>query len=120
LFSLDEVGDSLIDSYSHGMQQKTSLAAALMHDPKVLCSTSRRSARSEIGAPDQGCLRQLADRGSAVFVSTHILEIAERMCDRIGIINRGQLIAVAPWKSCGPWDVAKRALRPRPAWRISS
>jgi len=41
LFSLVDVGDSLIDSYSHGMQQKASLAAALMHDPKVLCSTSR-------------------------------------------------------------------------------
>jgi ABC-2 type transport system ATP-binding protein len=39
-------------------------------------------------------LRQLAERGSAVFLSTHILEIAERMCDRIGIINNGQLIAV--------------------------
>ena len=39
-------------------------------------------------------LRQLANRGSAVFLSTHILEIAERMCDRIGIINQGRLIAV--------------------------
>jgi ABC-2 type transport system ATP-binding protein len=39
-------------------------------------------------------LRQLADRGAAVFLSTHILEIAERMCDRIGIINHGRLIAV--------------------------
>ena len=39
-------------------------------------------------------LQQLADRGSAVFLSTHILEIAERMCDRIGIINQGKLIAV--------------------------
>ena len=39
-------------------------------------------------------LRQLANRGAAVFLSTHILEIAERMCDRIGIINQGQLIAV--------------------------
>jgi ABC-2 type transport system ATP-binding protein len=39
-------------------------------------------------------LRQMADRGSAVFLSTHILEIAERMCDRIGIINKGELVAV--------------------------
>jgi ABC-2 type transport system ATP-binding protein len=39
-------------------------------------------------------LRQLADRGSLVFVTTHILEIAERMCDRIGIINKGKLIAI--------------------------
>jgi ABC-2 type transport system ATP-binding protein len=95
LFSLDEAGNDLIDSYSHGMQQKASLAAALMHDPKVLVldeptvGLDPKSARLI-----KDILRQLADRGSAVFLSTHILEIAERMCDRIGIINKGQLIAV--------------------------
>jgi ABC-2 type transport system ATP-binding protein len=95
LFSLGEAGDDLIDSYSHGMQQKTSLAAALMHDPKVLVldeptvGLDPKSARLI-----KDILRQLAERGSAVFLSTHILEIAERMCDRIGIINRGQLVAV--------------------------
>jgi ABC-2 type transport system ATP-binding protein len=95
LFALVDAGDDLIDSYSHGMQQKTSLAAALMHDPKVLVldeptvGLDPKSARLI-----KDILRQLADRGSAVFLSTHILEIAERMCDRIGIINKGQLIAV--------------------------
>ncbi len=95
LFSLDDVGDNLIDSYSHGMQQKASLAAALMHDPKVLVldeptvGLDPKSARLI-----KDILRQFADRGSAVFVTTHILEIAERMCDRIGIINNGKLVAV--------------------------
>jgi ABC-2 type transport system ATP-binding protein len=95
LFNLAEAGDDLIDSYSHGMQQKTSLAAALMHDPKVIIldeptvGLDPKSARLI-----KDILRQLADRGSAVFLSTHILEIAERMCDRIGIINKSQLIAV--------------------------
>ena len=95
LFSLDDVGDNLIDSYSHGMQQKVSLAAALMHDPKVLVldeptvGLDPKSARLI-----KDVLRQFADRGSAVFVTTHILEIAERMCDRIGIINHGKLVAV--------------------------
>jgi len=95
LFSLVEAGDDLIDSYSHGMQQKTSLAAALMHDPRVLVldeptvGLDPKSARLI-----KDVLRQFADRGSAVFLSTHILEIAERMCDRIGIINKGKLIAV--------------------------
>jgi ABC-2 type transport system ATP-binding protein len=94
LFSLVEPGDDLIDSYSHGMQQKTSLAAALMHDPKVLVldeptvGLDPKSARLI-----KDILRQIANRGSAVFLSTHILEIAERMCDRIGIINQGRLIA---------------------------
>lgn len=95
LFDLAEAGDDLTDSYSHGMQQKTSLAAALLHDPKVLIldeptvGLDPKSARLI-----KDILRQIADRGSAVMLSTHILEIAERMCDRIGIINKGKLVAV--------------------------
>jgi ABC-2 type transport system ATP-binding protein len=95
LFDLDQAADDPIDSYSHGMQQKTALAAALIHDPKVLVldeptvGLDPRSARLI-----KDMLRQLAERGAAVFLSTHILEIAERMCDRIGIINKGELIAV--------------------------
>ncbi len=95
MFELASAADDTVDSYSHGMQQKTSLAAALMHDPKVLVldeptvGLDPKSARLI-----KDILRQLADRGAAVMLSTHILEIAERMCDRIGIINKGQLIAV--------------------------
>lgn len=95
LFDLTEAGDDLADSYSHGMQQKTSLAAALLHDPKVLIldeptvGLDPKSARLI-----KDILRQIADRGAAVMLSTHILEIAERMCDRIGIINKGRLVAV--------------------------
>jgi ABC-2 type transport system ATP-binding protein len=95
LFDLTEVQDDLIDSYSHGMKQKAALAAALIHDPRVLVldeptvGLDPKSARLI-----KDMLRQLADRGSAVFLSTHILEIAERMCDRIGIIDKGRLVAV--------------------------
>ncbi|HEY5119502.1 MAG TPA: ABC transporter ATP-binding protein [Anaerolineales bacterium] len=95
LFDLTDVRDDLIDSYSHGMKQKTALAAALIHDPKVLVldeptvGLDPKSARLI-----KDILRQLADRGAAVFLSTHILEIAERMCDRIGIIDHGNLVAV--------------------------
>ncbi|SRR5258706_2922417 len=95
MFDLSAVGEDTVDSYSHGMQQKASLAAALMHDPKVLVldeptvGLDPKSARLI-----KDILRQLANRGAAVMLSTHILEIAERMCDRIGIINKGELIAV--------------------------
>jgi ABC-2 type transport system ATP-binding protein len=95
LFDLANVGDDLIDSYSHGMQQKIALATALMHDPHVLVldeptvGLDPKSARLI-----KDILRQLAERGAAIFLSTHILEIAERMCDRIGIINMGNLTAV--------------------------
>jgi ABC-2 type transport system ATP-binding protein len=94
LFDLADVRDDLIDSYSHGMKQKAALAAALIHDPKVLVldeptvGLDPKSARLI-----KDILRQLADRGAAVFLSTHILEIAERMCDRIGIIDHGNLVA---------------------------
>ena len=95
MFDLADAADETVDSYSHGMQQKASLAAALMHDPKVLIldeptvGLDPKSARLI-----KDILRQLADRGAAVMLSTHILEIAERMCDRIGIINKGELVAV--------------------------
>jgi ABC-2 type transport system ATP-binding protein len=94
LFDLADVRDDLIDSYSHGMKQKAALAAALIHDPKVLVldeptvGLDPKSARLI-----KDILRQLADRGAAVCLSTHILEIAERMCDRIGIIDHGVLVA---------------------------
>jgi len=95
MFDLAAVADDTVDSYSHGMQQKASLASALVHDPKVLVldeptvGLDPKSARLI-----KDILRQMAERGAAVFLSTHILEIAERMCDRIGIINKGQLVAV--------------------------
>ncbi len=95
LFELEQAGDDPLNSYSHGMQQKAALACALIHDPKVLVldeptvGLDPRSARLI-----KDMLRQMAERGSAVFLSTHILEIAERMCDRIGIINKGELIAI--------------------------
>lgn len=95
MFDLTAAADDTVDSYSHGMQQKASLAAALMHDPKVLVldeptvGLDPKSARLI-----KDILRQMAERGAAVMLSTHILEIAERMCDRIGIINKGELIAV--------------------------
>ena len=94
-FELTAAADDTIDSYSHGMQQKASLAAALVHDPRVLVldeptvGLDPKSARLI-----KDILRQLADRGAAVMLSTHILEIAERMCDRIGIISKGELVAI--------------------------
>ncbi len=95
IFDLEENADDLIDSFSHGMKQKTALAAALIHDPRLLIldeptvGLDPKSARLI-----KDILRQQTRRGVSVLVSTHILEIAERMCDRIGIISQGELIAV--------------------------
>jgi ABC-2 type transport system ATP-binding protein len=94
LFGLAEAAGDTTDSYSHGMRQKISLAAALVHDPKVLIldeptvGLDPKSARLI-----KNILRQIADRGAAVMLSTHILEIAQNMCDHIGILDHGRLIA---------------------------
>lgn len=94
LFDLHEAASDLTEGYSHGMQQKLALAGALVHDPQVLfldeptVGLDPRSARLI-----KDLLQQLRDRGTAVFFSTHILEIAERMCDRVMIINHGEIIA---------------------------
>ncbi|MBI3943520.1 MAG: ABC transporter ATP-binding protein [Chloroflexi bacterium] len=94
LFELSDASSDLIEGYSHGMQQKMALAAALVHDPKVLfldeptVGLDPRSARLI-----KDILGQLRDRGAAVFLSTHILEIAERMCDRVMIIDKGEIVA---------------------------
>ena len=77
------------------MRQKTALAGALIHDPQVLfldeptIGLDPRSARTI-----KDLLRGLCDRGKAVFLSTHVLEIAERLCDRVGILSQGKLAVV--------------------------
>lgn len=94
LFDLQDHADELIGGFSHGMKQKTALAGALLHDPRVLfldeptVGLDPRSARLI-----KDILRQLAARGTAVFLTTHILEIAERLCDRVAIIADGRVIA---------------------------
>jgi ABC-2 type transport system ATP-binding protein len=95
MFELTNAADELIKSYSYGMQKKILLTAVLVHEPRVLfldeptSGLDPRSARTV-----KELLRVLCDRGCTVFMTTHILEIAERICDRIGIINGGKLIAV--------------------------
>jgi len=95
LFELSQSADELIDGYSLGMKKKVAIGAALIHDPKVLFldePTGGLDPRSAKTMKD--ILMDIRQRGSTVFMTTHILEIAERMCDRIGIINNGKLIRV--------------------------
>ncbi len=95
LFDLEDRVDDLIQNFSHGMKQKSILAAALIHDPKVLfldeptVGLDPKSARNL-----KDLLRGLVKKGTTIFMSTHILEIAESMCDRVAIINKGKIIAL--------------------------
>ncbi len=96
LFSLTERVDELVEGYSHGMKQKLNLCAALIHHPEVLFLDEPTVGLDPKGARTmKNLLRDLCQEGMTVFMSTHILEIAEQMCDRVGIIQKGQLIKVA-------------------------
>ena len=95
MLDLVDAGDELIKSYSFGMQKKILLTAVLVHEPRVLFLDEPTSGLDPKSARTvKEILRLLCDRGCTVFMSTHILEIAERVCDRIGIINGGKLVTV--------------------------
>ena len=95
MFELSAWGGELLESYSHGMRQKLVIAGLLLHDPPVLVldepmvGLDPKSARLV-----RDILQTLARRGAAVFMCTHILEIAEKLCHRVGIMISGRLVAL--------------------------
>jgi ABC-2 type transport system ATP-binding protein len=94
-FELDTAADALIETYSQGMRQKIALSSVLIHEPAVLFldePTNGLDPRSARLVKD--VLRRICDRGATVFMTTHVLEIAEQMCDRVGILRDGRLIAL--------------------------
>ena len=94
MFDLSQWATELVESYSHGMKQRLVMAAALVHAPRLLIVDEPMVGLDPRGARLlKRTLRQLAHNGVTVFMSTHSLEVAEETCDRIGIINHGQLIA---------------------------
>jgi ABC-2 type transport system ATP-binding protein len=95
IFELTERADDLIEELSNGMKKKVSLIAALIHQPKILFLDEPTVALDPKAARNlKEILRGLVQKGVCVFMTTHILEVAEVMCDRVGIINRGRLNAV--------------------------
>ena len=92
---LMEKADELIDSYSQGMRRKIALSAAFLHNPEVILLDEPTGGLDAISARNaKNIFRKRADQGGAVLITTHILEIAERICDRIAIIYEGKVIAV--------------------------
>jgi ABC-2 type transport system ATP-binding protein len=99
LFDLEPWRDELVESYSHGMRQKLIIASAFVHRPQVIVvdepmvGLDPKSSRLL-----KDLFREYTRRGHTVMMSTHTLEVAESMCDRIGIMQRGELVA------CGTMD----------------
>jgi len=95
LFHMEEYAGELIESYSHGMKQRLVMAAALIHRPRAIIVDEPMVGLDPRGAKlVKRVFRELCDHGITVFMSIHTLEIAEEMCDRIGIIQQGRLVAV--------------------------
>ena len=94
-FELDKAVDNQIKSYSHGMKQKLVITGALLHEPALWILDEPLvglDPRSAMLLKEQ--MRAHCSAGNTVFFSTHVLEVAERLCDRIGIVDKGRLIAV--------------------------
>ena len=82
-----------ISSYSHGMKQKLAIISAWIHDPKLIIMDEPFVGLDPKAAHDlKGMMRELCDAGGAIFFSTHVLEVAEKLCDKIAIIKSGRLI----------------------------
>jgi ABC-2 type transport system ATP-binding protein len=94
LFELTDWKDELVESYSHGMRQKTVMSAALIHQPQVLVVDEPMVGLDPKGARQvKKIFKDLCAQGTTIFMSTHTLEIAEEMCDYIAIIQKGSIIA---------------------------
>ena len=95
MFALAEWQDELVENYSHGMKQKLVITGALIHEPKLLVIDEPM-----VGLDPHGhrlvkdLFRRFCEAGGAIFMSTHTLAVAQELCHRIAIIEKGEIIAV--------------------------
>ncbi|MBE6143545.1 MAG: ABC transporter ATP-binding protein [Erysipelotrichaceae bacterium] len=92
-FELTSALGDKIQTYSHGMRQKIMVIGALLHDPKVwILDEPLTGLDPKSSYLLKEMMKEHARKGNSVFFSTHVLEVAEKLCDRIGIINKGKLV----------------------------
>ncbi len=97
VLGLSDDASTLVVDYSHGMRKKIALAAALLHAPRVLFLDEPFEAVDAVSARTiREVLERHVDHGATVVLSTHIMELVERVCDRVGILHQGRLIAEGP------------------------
>jgi ABC-2 type transport system ATP-binding protein len=99
-FEITNALGNLISSYSHGMKQKLAIISALIHKPKLLVLDE-----PFVGVDPKASLnlknimKEICREGSSVFFSTHVLEVAEKLCNKVAIINQGKLVACGETKT---------------------
>lgn len=93
-FGLTKAANDQIGSYSHGMKQKIVVIASLLHDPKLWVLDEPLTGLDPASAFQlKKIMRNRADEGKTVFFSSHVIDVVEKVCDRVGIINNGRLVA---------------------------
>ncbi len=98
-FEMGNVLNNKIQSYSHGMRQKIVIMGTLLHDPQNLILDEPMTGLDPRSSFDlKRIMREHTKQNKSVFFSTHILEVAERLCDRVGIINRGKLVFIGTYE----------------------
>lgn len=99
MFEIENELQNEIRSFSHGMKQKIALIAALSHEPKVLIMDEPFVGLDPKAIFDmKEVMREIAKRGGTIFFSTHILDVAEKLCDRVAIVKNGQIVEVGDMK----------------------
>ena len=99
LFEMQDKLNDTIDSYSHGMKQKIVLIAALAHNPEILIMDEPFVGLDPKAVFDiKEVLNEMVKEGKTIFYSTHILDVAEKLCSKVGIIKNGKLIKVGKMK----------------------
>ena len=92
-------GDELVEGYSHGMKQRLTLSCALLHEPRLLIVDEPMVGLDPRGAKQiKKVFRDQADSGRTVFLSTHSLDVAQEVCDRLAIIHQGRIVAMGTYE----------------------